>query len=136
MWTVNCDLVTWTQPSGPLCLWQCLFCILFVDLFSDQAWQVFCTPFVVETILVTKKNRLLGWVNDYQWKNCSENQRKNYCMWSIFCFFEVWICGSDGVAKIKLREGYTLIFFDLLSTWSLYTLAHCCAIFLCCRATN
>ena len=21
---VNCDLVTWTQPSGPLCLWQCL----------------------------------------------------------------------------------------------------------------
>ena len=24
LWTVNCDLVIWTQPSGPLCLWQCL----------------------------------------------------------------------------------------------------------------
>ena len=23
LWTVNCDLVIWTQPSGPLCLWQC-----------------------------------------------------------------------------------------------------------------
>ena len=22
---VNCDLVIWTQPSGPLCLWQCFF---------------------------------------------------------------------------------------------------------------
>ena len=24
LWTVYCDLVIWTQPSGPLCLWQCL----------------------------------------------------------------------------------------------------------------
>ena len=23
LWTVNCDLVIWTQPSGPLRLWQC-----------------------------------------------------------------------------------------------------------------
>ena len=23
LWTVLCDLVIWTQPSGPLCLWQC-----------------------------------------------------------------------------------------------------------------
>ena len=23
LWTVNCKLVIWTQPSGPLCLWQC-----------------------------------------------------------------------------------------------------------------
>ena len=22
---VNCDLVIWTQPSGPLCLWQCFY---------------------------------------------------------------------------------------------------------------
>ena len=27
LWTVNCDLVIWTQPSGPLCLWQC-FCYM------------------------------------------------------------------------------------------------------------
>ena len=25
LWTVYCDLVIWTRPSGPLCLWQCLF---------------------------------------------------------------------------------------------------------------
>ena len=25
LWTVNCDIVIWTLPSGPLCLWQCLF---------------------------------------------------------------------------------------------------------------
>ena len=24
MWTLNYDLVIWTQPSGPQCLWQCL----------------------------------------------------------------------------------------------------------------
>ena len=23
-WSLYCDLVIWTQPSGPLCLWQCL----------------------------------------------------------------------------------------------------------------
>ena len=28
LWTVNCDLVIWTQPSGPLCLWQCFFIFL------------------------------------------------------------------------------------------------------------
>ena len=26
---VNCDLVIWTQPSGPLCLWQCFFFNLY-----------------------------------------------------------------------------------------------------------
>ena len=27
LWTVYCDLVIWTQPSGPLCLWQCFIIV-------------------------------------------------------------------------------------------------------------
>ena len=43
---VNCDLVIWTQPLGPLCLWQC-FCFIsvFLNLFErtptvNQDWVV------------------------------------------------------------------------------------------------
>ena len=35
---VNCDLVIWTQPSGPLCLWQC-FCSTGIS-----GWLYFWTP--------------------------------------------------------------------------------------------
>ena len=33
---VNCDLVIWTQPSGPLCLWQC-----FHSLPVHEFWEWF-----------------------------------------------------------------------------------------------
>ena len=41
LWTVYCDLVIWTQPSDPLCLWQCF---IFTDrlLFQSNCWHLSC----------------------------------------------------------------------------------------------
>ena len=37
VWTCNMTLARWTQPSGPLCLWQCLsFCLPF----ERKSWWI------------------------------------------------------------------------------------------------
>ena len=42
---MNCDLVIWTQPSGPLCLWQC-FCLRIVAM--DESNFRICAPFATQ----------------------------------------------------------------------------------------
>ena len=41
---VNCDLVIWTQPSGPLCLWQCFYFDLF-ECFPTSLFLAISTVF-------------------------------------------------------------------------------------------
>ena len=48
---MNCDLVIWTQPSGPLCLWQCLLVVLD---HLDHEENCFCEEV---TVLTTEKER-------------------------------------------------------------------------------
>ena len=40
LWTVNCDLVIWTQPSGPLCLCQCFIPWLLFFATTIEWWLV------------------------------------------------------------------------------------------------
>ena len=39
---VNCNIVIWTQPSGPLCLWQCFFILsVYAFLSKNELWSIY-----------------------------------------------------------------------------------------------
>ena len=44
IWLQEVTLARWTQPSGPLCLWQCLFTITHLLLYHYSLY--FCLSFV------------------------------------------------------------------------------------------
>ena len=46
IWPQEVTLVRWTQPSGPLCLWQCFICCLTICLIK----LIFFQPWSVETV--------------------------------------------------------------------------------------
>ena len=43
---MNCDFVIWTQPSGPLCLWQC---------FTTKTFQAYIWYDIVDNIFLTSQ---------------------------------------------------------------------------------
>ena len=61
---VNCDLVIRTQPSGPLCLWQCLLKMTSDDAVGKSHWKE--TVFYKSTCIQTPFKKMTNGANMQQ----------------------------------------------------------------------
>ena len=50
IWPQEVTLARWTQPPGPLCLWQCLFNWWDGRGLRHRCWAIFCFPYLQSSL--------------------------------------------------------------------------------------
>ena len=118
IWPLEVTLIRWTQPSGPLCLWQCLQIILH-SREDDATLSVRCVPKSV--YLDSRKVFYFDISFNFTpfhascWTWNEKNTNKAHLVWGTFlhrCLTQVVPRCSDGfignrIAKLILKKKIT-----------------------------
>ena len=118
MWFVNCDLVIWTQPSGPLCLWQCLY-----SVFCETALATL-RPFSYLCIFhLSDKTKIKQYEQNKFWDKQTKQTPEKKILWKG----KWWLAQSSENCENLSKSWNRYQFFSVIDNCEICLLCNCSA---------
>ena len=109
VWTCNMTLARWTQPSGPLCLWQCfIYKYLYIYIYYECFIYLHRFGLMGITDFPAMHNTIFGWI----YEHIRESLSWSYPFWRRSFAKLDFNCNLNTCSLLERPEKMPLIGFE------------------------